>query len=132
MTLFSDKDCDPEQLSPLALAFVGDTVFDLFVREKLIKEANRPVSDLHAEAAKTVNAGSQAAFFDRLESVLDEKEKTVMRRGRNAHTRHRPKGASSADYHKATGLECLFGYLYLSGRDERLRELFLFITGEEE
>lgn len=121
---FYDKDCNPEQLSPLTLAFIGDTVFDLFVRERLVCLANRPVNTLHSLAVTKVKASAQAEAAKKIAPSLSEKELSVFKRGRNAHTNHKAKNASESDYHYATGLEALFGYLYLSGSLERLRELF--------
>lgn len=128
MNRLFDKKCDAAQLSPLTLAFVGDTVFDLFVREKLVCEANRPVKKLHNLASSQVNAAAQAQFARKLSDFLSEKELGVLKKGRNAHTNHKAKNMSESDYHAATGLEALFGYLYLDGQLERLREIFDFIT----
>lgn len=130
MERFFNAPCDAEQISPLGLAFVGDTVFDLFVREMLLCEANRPVKKLHSKAAEIVNAGAQAEAAEKIMPVLSEKELAVLKRGRNAHTNHTAKNASGRDYHRATGLEALFGYLYLKGEMQRLRELFGLIIGE--
>ena len=123
--------CDVNMLSPLNLAFVGDTVFDLFVREKLVCEANRPVNKLHNKAASVLKASSQARAAERIRERLTEQEQNVLRRGRNAHVNHKAKNMSEADYHLATGLEALFGYLYLKGETERLNEIFEMITEEE-
>ena len=127
-----NKECDTENLSPLTLAFVGDTVFDLFVREQLICQANRPVNALHSSATRLVKASSQSRAMDKIIGMLTEKETTIFKRGRNAHTNHRAKNASEGDYHRATGLEALFGYLYLKGEIERLRELFDVISQDNE
>ncbi len=117
---------DLHGISPLNLAFVGDGVYDLMVRERLVCLANRPNKELHQLAVKQVRAEAQAAALDRLLPTLSEEEAAVYRRGRNAHT-----SRSGGDYHKATGLEALFGYLYLSGRVDRIRELFaLIVEGE--
>ena len=124
--------CVVNMLSPLNLAFVGDTVFDLFVREKLVCEANRPVNKLHNRAASMVKASAQAKAVERIRDRLTEQEQSVVRRGRNAHVNHKAKNMSEADYHLATGLEALFGYLYLKGETERLSEIFEMITEEEE
>ena len=131
MERFYNKDCDVNNLSPLTLAFMGDTVFDLFVRERLICQANRPVNKLHNLASKTVNAASQAEAVKKIMDMLTEEEQAVFRRGRNTHTNHKAKNATEGDYHYATGFEALFGYLYLKGNIERLRELFDIITEEE-
>lgn len=119
--------CDPSQYSPLTLAFIGDGVFDLMVREALVCRANSPVGILNAEKVKAVCCQTQAKNAEKLLPVLTEEETAVYKRGRNAHSRP-PKSASSADYHTATGLEALWGYLYLKGQIERLRELFSLLS----
>lgn len=119
------QDIDLHTLSPLALAFVGDGVYSLMVRERLLSQANRPAGDLHKLAVKAVRAEAQSAAMDRLLPVLTEEEEAVFKRGRNAHT-----ARSGADYHRATGLESLFGYLYLAGRIDRVRELFALCVEE--
>ena len=131
MNRLFDKNCDVNNLSPLTLAFVGDTVFDLFVREKLVCEANRPVNRLHKAATEFVKASAQAEAAKKILDRLTEKEISVLKRGRNAHTHHKAKNATEGDYHYATGLEALFGYLYLNGELDRLRELFTLITEED-
>lgn len=129
MDRFLNAPCDPDTLSPLALAFVGDGVYGLFVREQLVCEANRSVKKLHQASVESVCCQAQAAQMEKLLPVLTEQEEAVYRRGRNAHTSHTPKNASPADYHAATGFEALFGYLYLKGELERLRELFSLMQG---
>lgn len=118
-------DVDIHTLSPLALAFVGDGVYSLMVRERLLSQANRPVNDLHRLAVAEVRAEAQAAAIKRILPVLTEQEEAVFKRGRNAHT-----ARSGADYHNATGLEALFGYLYLSDQIDRVRELFALCMEE--
>lgn len=119
-----EKKADISSLSPLTLAFLGDTVFDLLVRSELICEANRPVNALHTTASKKVCAHAQAEAVRHIMPMLTEDELAVFKRGRNAHTGAIPKHASSADYHYATGLESLFGWLYLKGEAERIHQLF--------
>lgn len=131
MNRFTEKDCDVNMLSPLNLAFIGDTVFDLFVRETLVCQANRPVNKLHRKATNLVKASSQARAVERIKERLTQQEQSIIRRGRNAHSNHKAKNMSEADYHTATGLEALFGYLYLKGELDRLREIFQMITEEE-
>ena len=119
------RELDVHTLSPLALAFVGDGVYSLLVRERLLSQANRPVNELHRLAVQDVRAEAQAAALERVLPVLTPEEESIYKRGRNAHT-----ARSGADYHRATGMEALFGYLYLSGRVERVRELFSLCVGE--
>ena len=124
MNSLLEKTADVASLSPLTLAFMGDTVFDLLVRSELICEANRPVKDLHSTASKRVCAKAQADGIRKIMPMLTEDELAVFKRGRNAHTGGIPKHASSADYHYATGLESLFGWLYLKGETDRIRVIF--------
>lgn len=124
MNSLLDKTADVSSLSPLTLAFVGDTVFDLLTRTELVCEANRPVNALHTMASKKVCAAAQAESLRKILPILTEDETAVFKRGRNAHTGGIPKHASSADYHYATGLESLFGWLYLKGETERIKELY--------
>ena len=112
-------------MNPLTLAFVGDVVFELLVRERLVCEGNRPAGTLHKCSVSMVRAEAQAAAMDRLLPLLTEEETAVYKRGRNAHT-----ARNSEEYHKATGLEALFGYLYLQGNIQRVQSLFRWITGD--
>lgn len=132
MNSLLDKKADVSSLSPLTLAFVGDTVFDLLIRTDLVCEANRPVNSLHTMASKKVCASAQAESIRKILPILTEDETAVFKRGRNAHTGGIPKHASSADYHYATGLESLFGWLYLKGETDRIKELYAFITTDKE
>lgn len=126
-----DKKVNPNELSPLTLAFIGDTVFDLLVREDIICDANRPANDLHNLAVKKVKASAQAAFAEKIMPVLTEKELSVFKRGRNAKSGHLPKNASQSDYHMATGFEALLGYLYMTDELERIKELYGLINSDE-
>ncbi|WP_277668255.1 Mini-ribonuclease 3 [Caproiciproducens galactitolivorans] len=125
-----NADCDPKQLSPLTLAFIGDGVFDLLVRERLVCQGNCPVNALHKSAVAQVCCKAQAEASKKLLPLLTEEETEVFRRGRNAHVNHVPKNSSIADYHAATAFEALFGYIYLTGNMERLREIFNIMCGE--
>jgi len=110
--------------NPLALAFIGDTVWDLLVRSQLLRSQAR-VNSLHRQAVAQVNAGAQARALSRLMPHLTPEERAVQRRGQNSHAKHAPpKNQDPADYDNATGLEALLGYLYLSGQWERILELF--------
>ena len=113
-------------LSPSVLCFVGDAVYGLCVRTALA-EINRPSGELHRLSVKLVNAVAQAKAYKLIEPFLSEEEIIIFKRGRNFHTNSSPKSASKGDYHIATGLECLFGHLYLSGKNERVNELFNLI-----
>lgn len=121
-------DGDPRQLSPLVLAYVGDAVFELYVRTHLVSQGAR-VQDLHKAAVHFVQAKAQAEIVHAWEPLLSEEEKTIVRRGRNARSTL-PRNASVADYRYSTGFEALLGYLYLSGRRERLLELLAHLDAE--
>ncbi|MDD6620948.1 MAG: Mini-ribonuclease 3 [Eubacterium sp.] len=121
---FIDKDINPKQLSPLNLAFIGDCVYEMLVRESLVAEANRPVNDLHKESVKFVSAKAQTQAYEKIKDILTEEETAVYKRGRNAKVGHSPKSATEGEYHCATGIEALFGFLYLSDRTDRIKELF--------
>ena len=122
---------DAKQYSPLTLAFLGDAVYSLLVREMLLKTANRPTNALHKESIKLVNANCQAEMIKKILPLLTEEEDAIFKRGRNAHSGHVPKNQSDADYRYATGLETLYGYLYLIGDFERIMYIFNISTGEE-
>ena len=117
---------ETNNLSPGTLAFVGDAYFGLLVRERLA-EINRPSGELHSKSVKIVNASAQAKSFKLIEPILTEKELSVYKRGRNSHVNSIPKNSSVGEYHSATGLEALFGYLRLSKQEERATELFSII-----
>ena len=117
------KDIKVDTLSPLTLAFTGDAVFSLFIREMLVCQANRPVGELHKLSVNWVKAEAQSKGMHAILPLLTEKETEIFKRGRNAHTSHTPKNQSGCDYHYATGFEALVGYLYLKGEEERLKLL---------
>lgn len=120
-----------QRLNGLQLAYVGDTVYDLFVRTDIMEQHDEVVHKLHRRAVKRVNAAAQARAFDLIEGLLTEEEHDVARRARNAHSRP-PKNQDPGDYSRATALEALCGYLYLSGRFDRLKELCGIIRSQEE
>lgn len=117
--------------SPLTLAFLGDAVYSLLVRDMLTSKTNKPAGALHKESIALVNAASQAAAARRILPLLSQEELAVFKRGRNAHSAHSPKNQSSADYRCATGLEALYGYLFLCKNGERISYIFNKSTGEE-
>ncbi len=122
---------DPAQLSVLALAYIGDTVYDMFVRTKLIDTTDLKPNGLHLQATRLVCARTQAQAFRRIESLLTDEENNIFRRGRNAHMGTIPKHAAIMDYRLATGLEAVIGWLYLKGCDERLAELMRIALNED-
>lgn len=124
---FKLQGCDPKLLSPGTLAFLGDAVYELFVRQRLVETANMPVNKLHLLAVERVRASYQSNAYAVIEEHLTEEEQTIWKRGRNANGVKAPKHADPVEYRRATGLEALFGYLFLQGRMERLEELFEMI-----
>lgn len=103
---------------------MGDAVFEICVRRKLISEHNMRVNELNIQARKLVNAAAQAKMYSGLKEYLTQEEADIMRRGRNARAATVTKSATVSEYRHATGLEALFGYLYLNGHMERIDELF--------
>ena len=118
-------------ISNLGLAHIGDGAYELLCRAYLCGKGNKTVKTLHKDTVQLVKASTQAAFADKLQSVLTEEEQAYYRRGRNSHTHAAPKSATPQEYAKATGLETLFGALYLLGRTDRLNELFHIMMNEE-
>ena len=114
-------------ISVLGLAHVGDAVYELMTRASLCKTGHTAVHDLHKLATSRVNAPAQANATELLLPILTEEERTIFRRGRNAHVNSVPHAANIGQYHAATALEVLFGWLYLQGRMERLNELFALL-----
>jgi len=118
-----EKSLDIKQYSALALAFMGDAVYEMHVRSKILSKTNAPADVLHKMAVKYVKAVAQCEAFDRIEGMLNDDELAAFKRGRNAKTNTKAKNAGLAEYKKATGFEALLGYLYLKGESERLNEL---------
>lgn len=118
-------------LSNLGLAHIGDCVYELMVRSWIVCHGRSTSQGLHREAVKYVSAPAQAAAVEKIYSCLEEDEAAVYRRGRNTRVNSVPKNADIGQYHAATGLEALFGWLYLCGRHERLNQLFALIMEEE-
>ncbi|NLK07807.1 MAG: Mini-ribonuclease 3 [Firmicutes bacterium] len=114
---------DPQSLSPLVLAYIGDAVFELWVRGHLVQSGGRRMCSLHQQAVGLVNAGSQADILKTWAPHLNEAEMNIVKRGRNTKSGV-PRGAKVSDYRLSTGLEALVGYLYLAGEKGRLAQLF--------
>ena len=120
---FDCDNVDVRMYSPLTLAFMGDCVFEIVIRSIVVGRGNRQAGNLHKTKSSVVNAKVQARMIEALMEELTEEERAVYKRGRNAKPHTVAKNASVNDYRKATGLEALFGYLYLSGQEARILEL---------
>ena len=114
---------DVKMMSPLTWAYIGDCVYELYVREELINKTNLKPHKLHIEAIKYVKAKKQSEILKEILPNLTEEEQDIVRRGRNAENHHLPKNASVQEYIYATAFEALIGYLYLTKKDERLKEI---------
>ena len=125
--LFGLKEVDMKAYSPLTLAYIGDAAYELVIRTMVVEKGNRQASQLHRLTTSYVKAQAQAAMIEALKPELTEEELAIYKRGRNAKSYTSAKNASILDYRKATGLEALIGYLYLSGKEERV--LFLIKEG---
>ena len=110
-------------MSPLTWAYIGDSVYELYIRMNLVNTTKFKPHKLHLEAIKYVKAKAQAEILQKIENMLTEKEKEIVKRGRNAENHHLPKNATVQDYMYSTGFEALIGYLYLTKQDERLTEI---------
>lgn len=115
---------DIDAMSNLGLAHMGDCVYEILCRAYLCAKGEKTVDRLHKDTIRMVKATTQARFAERMLPLLTETEQAYYRRGKNAHVHAVPKSATPAEYAKATGLEALFGYLYLSGQKDRANELF--------
>lgn len=120
---FECKEQDINSYSPLTLAYIGDDVYDLIVRTVVVERGNRAANALHKTTSNLVKAQTQAQLVEAIMEMLSDQEKSVYRRGRNAKSYTSAKNASIGDYRKATGLEALLGYLYLTDRMDRVLEL---------
>lgn len=114
------KCLNPYQYSPLALAYMGDSVLDLMVKQHFVLNSNKQTYKYHKDVTNIVKAVNQAAFADRIVDELSEDELDIYKRGRNATTHSKAKNATMSEYRRATGLEALFGYIYLKGDYNRL------------
>lgn len=123
---------DASSLSPLVLAYIGDAVYEIVARFMVLSETgNAPVNKLNKKAQGIVNAKAQNDIYFNIENILTEEETAIFKRGRNAKSFTTPKNGNLLDYRHATGLEALFGYLYLLGKTERIVELFKLGTALE-
>ena len=120
---FNLNECVPEQIAPLILAHLGDTVYEVVVRTVVDTRSNRQIAKVHNSIVKFVKAEAQSRIISALEPELTEEELTIYHKGKNAHTNTFPKNGTKADYHRATGFEALVGYLYLKGRTDRMLEI---------
>ncbi|MEA4972613.1 Mini-ribonuclease 3 [bioreactor metagenome] len=114
----------PKELSPLVLAYIGDAVYELLARTRIVALGNAPVNKMNAQARQIVNAKAQSDAYFLMEEHLTQEELAVFKRGRNATSYTHPKNMDLTDYRHATGLEAVFGYLYLSGCRDRITELY--------
>lgn len=114
---------DVKMLSPLVWAYIGDSVYEMFIRTNLINNSNAKPHKLHIESIKYVKAKAQADTLDKIYDTLDEEEKEIVRRARNAENHHVAKNSNVAEYTKSTSFEALIGYLYLMKKDERLKQI---------
>ena len=121
-----------KQLSPLTLAFYGDCVYEILVRRRIVEGGSRPSQELHRLSVQMVRASFQSAAYEKILPVLSEEETDILKRGRNATGLNPPKSSNPRDYHRATAVEVLFGYLDLIGERSRAEELFEVICNEEE
>ncbi len=125
---------EAKALSPLTLAFFGDSVYEVLVRQKIVMQGSKPSQKLHKAAVSKVRASYQSAGVDLIENMLTETEADILRRGRNANGISAPNSCSPREYRRATALEALFGFLYLVGENERMEQLFevIYNGGEKE
>ena len=114
-------------LSPLTWAYIGDCVYELYIRTKLINETNLKPHKLHVESIKYVKASAQAKFLSEIEGKLTEEEKEIVRRGRNTQNHHLPKHSNVQEYMHATAFEALIGYLYLTNNMKRIKEILEYL-----
>ena len=122
---------DPRTYSPLVLAYIGDAVYELLIRTKVINHGSMQVNKMHKKSASLVKAETQANIIKAIQDDLTEEELAVFRRGRNAQVHSIPSHASRAQYSTATALEALFGWLYLSGQRQRASDLFETMMEDE-
>lgn len=121
---------ETKQINPITLAFLGDAVFSLWVRDKLVRSGVGKAADFQRAAGKVVSAQGQSAFLEKVLPLLTEEEEEIYRRGRNAKKATKSKNASALDYNRSTGFEAVLGFLYLSGEMQRIENLLSLIDEE--
>ena len=131
MSIEGKQQLSPEQYSPLTLAYIGDAIYEIYIRTMIVTRANAPVHLLHEKSSALVRAGKQSEIVGILEPLFTEKERQVYHRGRNAKAYTKAKNAGILEYRRATGLEAVMGYLYLKGDLDRIRELLAAGLGVE-
>ncbi|SMB84425.1 ribonuclease-3 family protein [Desulfonispora thiosulfatigenes DSM 11270] len=114
---------DPAQLAPLTLAYIGDAVYELYTRLEVLGNGNIKVNELHKKVVQRVKAQTQSKLFQEITNDLDEIELAILKRGRNAKSKHNAKNAEVIDYRRSTGIEALIGYLYLKKDKKRLEDI---------
>ena len=119
----ADNVAEANNMSPLTWAYIGDSIYELYIRMYLVNKSKMKPHKLHIESIKYVKAKAQADILKKIENNLTEAEKEIVKRGRNAENHHLPKNATVQDYMYSTGFEALIGYLYLTKQDERLKEI---------
>lgn len=127
---FDCRDIDIRTYSPLTLAYIGDAIYDLVIRTIVVEKGNTSANNLHKTTVRYVNATAQAQMIEALQEELSEEERAIYKRGRNAKSYTTAKNASVIDYRKATGFEALCGYLYLTGKQERMLALIRTAIGK--
>ncbi len=120
---FELEQVDLKNYSPITLAYIGDAVFDLIIKTVVVNKANCAAKKLHARTSRIVNAKSQSDIIEVIRPLLTEEEEAIYKRGRNSYSASRAKNQTMSDYRRATGFEALMGYLYMTGRYERMMEL---------
>ncbi len=120
---FDLKEVNVAEYSPLTLAYIGDNVYELIIRTRLVNKANAPVNKLNKKASELAKAATQSAMIEAVMDMLSDEEEAAYKRGRNAHSFTKAKNASTGDYRRATGFEALIGYLYLQKQFDRIMEI---------
>lgn len=123
---FSGLSGNPNEYSALSMAYIGDCVYEIYVRSYLLSKGNRRVNELHRMATRYVCAKAQAEFYYKIKDILTDDENSVFHRGRNTKS-HPPKNADVIEYKIATGIEALIGSLYIEGKSERISELMSYL-----